>query len=220
MQTHPCSVTLHTILKVLYVGLTLAIADRRRKQLDYPMITKPSFFDTKVKPNLADYGETVTDFDWQQMYDELSWLPDGALNNAYEAIDRHVVNRKGDKLALIWVGKDGEEENYTFADLKRESDKFANVVTELGLKRGDRAFVFMDRLPELYFAFFGVLKAGGVVGPLFSAFGPDPVRDRLQDSGARFLITTPELRRKVSSVLPECPAIEHVIVVNKKCSWD
>ncbi len=181
----------------------------------YQTISKPSVSEVKVAPNLADYDEAAAGFDWQQMYDELDWLPDGGLNNAYEAIDRHVAHGLGDKLALLWEGKNGEEETYTFADLKRESDKFANVVTDLGLERGDRVFIFMDRLPELYFAFFGVLKAGGVVGPLFSAFGPDPVRDRLQDSGARIFVTTPELRRKVSSILPECPAIEHIIAVNK-----
>ena len=181
----------------------------------YDTIRKPDISEIKVKPNLADYERDCASFDWQDMYRELDWLPDGALNKGYEAIDRHVVRGLGDKVAMLWEGKNGEAEKYTFADLKRESDKFANVVTDLGLNRGDRVFVFMDRLPELYIALFGVLKAGGVCGPLFSAFGPDPVRDRLQDSGATILLTTPELRRRISGIIPDCPAIQHVIVANK-----
>ena len=72
----------------------------------------------------------------------------------------------------------------------------------------------MERLPELYIAFFGSLKVGAVVGPLFSAFGPDPVKDRLLDSGAKILITTPALRKKISNILPELPDLENVIIVN------
>ena len=78
--------------------------------------------------------------------------------------------------------------------MARESNKFANVLANLGVNRGDRVFIFAERVPELYFAFFGVLKLGAVVGPLFSAFGPDPVKDRMEDSGAKVLLTTPDLR--------------------------
>ena len=73
----------------------------------------------------------------------------------------------------------------------------------------------MDRIPELYFAFFGILKAGAIAGPLFSAFGPDPVRDRLLDSGAKVLVTSPNLRAKISGILGDLPDLKHVIVVNK-----
>ena len=72
------------------------------------------------------------------------------MNNSYEAIDRHANGRLRDKLAMIWVGKDGEEERYTFGQMKNESNKFANVLKSLGVGRGDRVFIFMDRIPELY----------------------------------------------------------------------
>ena len=75
--------------------------------------------------------------------------------------------------------------------MKRETDKFANVLKSLGIQTGDRVFTFMDRLPEQYIAVFGILKAGAIAGPLFSAFGPDPVRDRMEDSGAKVLVTQP-----------------------------
>ncbi len=183
--------------------------------MEYDVITKPKPSDMKARPNLEDYEAARKSFKWTDVYSEIDWLPGGGLNNAHEAVDRHVAHGFGDKLAMIWLGKNGEEEKYTYSQFKEESDRFGSVLNNLGLERGDRVFIFMDRLPETYFAAMGALKAGGVIGPLFSAFGPDPVRDRLQDSGAKFLVTSPELRSKISSILGDCPELQHIIVVNK-----
>ncbi|MEX0761861.1 MAG: acetate--CoA ligase [Dehalococcoidia bacterium] len=183
--------------------------------MEYDVITKPKPSDMKVRPNLEDYEAARKSFKWTDVYGEIDWLPGGGLNNAYEAVDRHVAHGFGDKTAMIWLGKNGEEEKYTYSQFKEESDRFGSVLNSLGLERGDRVFIFMDRLPETYFAAMGALKAGGVIGPLFSAFGPDPVRDRLQDSGAKFLVTSPDLRSKISSILGDCPELQHIIVVNK-----
>ncbi|PKB66171.1 MAG: acetate--CoA ligase [SAR202 cluster bacterium Io17-Chloro-G3] len=179
------------------------------------VIGKPPISEFKVKPNLTDYEETCRNFKFTDVYKELDWLPDGGLNKAYECIDRHANGSNADKLAMVWEGKNGEREDYTFSDMKRETNKFANVLRGLGVERGDRVFLFLERIPEQYIAVFGVLKAGGVCGPLFSAFGPDPVRDRLLDSGAKVLITTPELRKKISHIFQDLPDLEHIIVVNK-----
>jgi acetyl-CoA synthetase len=116
---------------------------------------------------------------------------------------------------MIWEGKNGETENHTFNDLRQQSNQFANVLREIGVEKGDRVFTFMERLPELYSTVFGTLKAGCIIGPLFSAFGPDPVRDRLANSGAVVLVTQPELRKRISHILPELPDLKHIIVVNK-----
>ena len=130
-------------------------------------ITKPSHEQFDVKPNLH-LENSYKDFTWESMYDQLDWLPGGGLNKAHEAIDRHANGRNRDKIAMIWEGKNGEREDYTFGDMKRLTNKFANVLQSLGIEKGDRVFIFMDRLPELYVAFFGALKAGAVVGPLLS----------------------------------------------------
>ena len=181
----------------------------------YPTIDKPAPERMAVTPNLPDLEATRAGFRWEDMYGELDWLPGGFLNKAHECIDRHAEGPRGEKTALIWVGKNGEEERYTFAELRDGSNRFANVLRGLGVRKGDRVFLFMERLPELYIALFGVLKAGAVVGPLFSAFGPDPVRDRLQDSGATVLVTQPELRRRIVGILPDLPELRHIVVVNK-----
>jgi acetyl-CoA synthetase len=183
--------------------------------VDYQAIRKPKVEEFQLEPNLIDPEQSCDGNIWQSLRGELDWLPGGFLNKAHECVDRHALGSRAEKAALIWEGKNGQVETYTFADLKRESDKFANVLKTLGVVKGDRVFFFMERIPELYVAFFGVLKVGAVVGPLFSAFGPDPVRDRLADSGARVLLTQPSLRQRISEILPDLPAIEHVIVVNR-----
>jgi acetyl-CoA synthetase len=181
--------------------------------MDHPTIHKPSSF--PVTPNLDDWQNSYQEFDWPSIEEEIDGLPGGRLNIGYEAIDRHVVKGNGAKKAMLWEGKNGEEEIYTYDDMRRQTNRFANVLEGLGVQKGERVFTFMERLPEIYFTFFGTLKAGCVIGPLFSAFGPDPVKDRLEASGASVLVTQPELRKKIASILPQLPNLKHIIVVNK-----
>ena len=168
----------------------------------FPTIKKPSPDEMKVRPNL-DYDRLAADFSWDDMSGELDWLPGGRLNMAHEAIDRHANGRLRDKTAIIWEGKNGEQETYTFGELKTQSNKFGNLLKTLGVEKGDRVFIFMDRVPELYVAFFGILKVGAIACPLFSAFGPDPVRDRMRDGGGKILVTQPDRRRRISGILHE-----------------
>ena len=180
----------------------------------FPTIAKPAIADMPIAPNL-DYDAARANFDWQQMYSQLDWLPGGGLNKAHEAIDRHANGANRDKIAMIWEGKNGEKETYTFRQMRDQSNKFANVLQSLGIQKGDRVFIYMERLPELYIAFFGILKAGAIAGPLFSAFGPDPVKDRMMDSEAKVLVTQPDLRRKITGIIPELFELQHMVIVNK-----
>ncbi len=184
--------------------------------MEYQEIAKPSGPYKNVDPNLVDYAAARADFDWwRDAFAHMDWLPGGGLNNAHEAVDRHVAHGHGDKLAMIWVGKNGEEERYTYSEFKEHSDRFGAVMKNLGIERGDRVFIFMDRLPELYFAAMGILKAGGVIAPLFSAFGPEPVKDRIEDAGGRFVITSPDLKAKIKDIFKDLPTVEKIIIVNK-----
>ena len=181
---------------------------------EFPAIRKPSLDQMPVKPNL-DYEKDVASFRWESIHGELDWLPGGALNMAHEAIDRHANGRDRDKIAMIWEGKNGEREDYTFVQLETLTNRFANVLKSLGIDKGDRVLIYMDRLPELYVAFFGILKVGAIAGPLFSTLGPELVRDRLKDTGAKVLVTQPELRRRISGIIPELFDLQHIVVVNK-----
>jgi acetyl-CoA synthetase len=184
--------------------------------MEYPIITKRPLEQHAVKPNLKDYPEAIKGWSWDKVSDELDWFDKEHLNIAHVAIDTHLKTNRRNKKALIWESKKGEGEEYTFLDLSQQSNKFANVlVSEMGVKKGDRVFFFLERVPEIYIAILGTLKAGGVIGPLFSAFGPDAVKDRVGDSEARVLITSPSLKKKIIEIIPELPALKHIILVNR-----
>jgi len=183
--------------------------------MDYQIISKGNIDQMSFQPNLADYEKTCRDFRWEDLQSELDGFEDGGLNIAYEAIDRHVKTHLRDKIALYWESGTGESEEYTFYDLYRLTNRFANVLKKLGIKKGDRIFTFMDRTPDAYVSLLGALKVGGVIGPLFSAFGPDAVRDRLMDSEAKVLVTTPKLVSIVHEILKNLPALETIIIANK-----
>jgi acetyl-CoA synthetase len=181
--------------------------------VDYPIIPKPPIDQFAVRPNMDDYGGLRVSFKYPDVIQELDGLPGGGLNIAYEAIDRHVKHGRGDKLCWIWESKRGDVETYTYADAAKLSSQFANVLGKLGLVKGERVFCFMDRVPELYAAVFGTLKAGCVTGPLFSAFGPDAAGDRIADAGAKVLVTSPDQRAKVDAMKPNLPELQYIIIV-------
>src|SRR3990172_1332569 len=119
-------------------------------------ISKPkSYF--KTPPNLRDYEKTYRRFNWKDYEKELEWFPGRKLNAAYNAIDRNALNWRKNKIALYWVGDNGEKEKYTFAELSALSSKFANALKDLGINRGDRVFFFLPRVPQLYIGFLGTL---------------------------------------------------------------
>lgn len=166
-------------------------------------------------PNLMDHAVTAAQFSWNDARRWLDGLPGGAgLNIAYEAVDRHLLHGRGDKVAIRWIGKTGERQEFTYADLAQATNQFANALHDLGVMPGERVFVLMGRLPELYVAVLGALKARCVVTPLFSAFGPEPIVTRAEMGDARVLVTTPELyQRKIRDVRERLPGLKHVIVV-------
>ena len=185
--------------------------------MDYPKIAKGSLSSFAVKPNLSDYEKMRATFKWEDISKDLDWFDSDHINIGHIAVDAHLNTPRRDKKALIWQSQRGEIEEYTFADLARQSNKFANVlVNELGVKKGDRVFFFLERIPEIFISILGTLKAGAVIGPLFSAFGPDAVKDRLSDSRARVLVTSPTLKKKVAEIFPSLPHLEKIVIVNRE----
>ncbi|KKI86462.1 acetate--CoA ligase [Shouchella clausii] len=162
--------------------------------------------------NLKNYEEAVQNFDWEDVRKTFSWHKTGKVNLAYEAIDYHVENGKGEQVALYYSDA-RRDESYTFAEMKTFSNKAANVLKEANVKKGDRVFIFMPRTPELYFTLLGAIKIGAIVGPLFEAFMEGAVRDRLEDSGAKVLITTPTLLERVP--FDDLPDLETVLVADE-----
>ena len=167
-----------------------------------------------VPPVVADYETAARTFTWDAARDDLAGLPGGrGINIAHEAVDRHAAGASGRRHAIRWLGRDGGRITITYAELRRETNRFANVLTRLGIRPGDTVALLMGRTPELYVAALGTLKAGAVAVPLFSAFGPEPIRLRLELARARVVVTTAALYEKVGPLRDTLPALEHVLVV-------
>jgi len=167
--------------------------------------------------NLPNYDEYARTFTWAQARALLDGLPDGGLNIAYEAIDRHVKAGRGNKLALRWIGRDDVVRDFSYAALGAAVNRFANVLKQREIRKGDRVFSLLGRVPELYIAALGTLKNASVFSPLFSAFGPEPIKARMTIGEAKTLITTEAFyRRKVEPWRQELASLKHVFLT--ECS--
>ncbi len=168
-----------------------------------------------ARANLADYDRERASFTWEAARELLDGLPGGGLNIAYEAVDRHVVHGRGAKVALRWIGQDGAVREFTYQDLRGQTGRFANLLQSLGVGKGERVYSLLGRRPELYITALGTLKAGCVFCPLFSAFGPEPIKARMQIGEAAVLVTTEAFyRRKVAALRAELPGLRHVLIVD------
>ncbi len=170
-----------------------------------------------VSPNLARYEEAVAAFSWRQAEQDLTGLPGGqGLNIAHEAVDRHATGVRANHLAIRWLGKNGQSRDFTYAELRDLTNRFANVLRQLGVGQGDRVYALAGRIPELYVAALGTLKHRSVFCPLFSAFGPEPIRARMAIGEAKVLITTASLyERKVAPLRSSLPHLAHVLIVGE-----
>jgi acetyl-CoA synthetase len=166
-------------------------------------------------PNLLNYEEVRNTFSWAQARRALDGLPSGrGLNIAYEAVDRHAVGTPSNHLALRWLGRRGESRDFTYADLCRQTNRFANLLKRLGVATGERVFLLARRIPELYISALGALKGGYVFCPLFSAFGPEPIRQRIRLGDGRVLVTTAALfKRKVAEIRSSLPGLQHILLI-------
>lgn len=141
---------------------------------------------------------------------------DGAVNIAREALDRHILAGHGDQLAIRWLSRDGATRDISYGALSGMASRFAGVLAAHGIRPGDSVFALTGRVPELYAAALGTLKAGGVFTPLFSAFGPEPIRTRMEIGAARVLVTTPALyRRKIAEWRAELPDLRLVLTTGE-----
>ena len=169
----------------------------------------------RVPPNLASYDEERSSFSWESARSSLDDPPGGGLNIAYEAVDRHAIGPRASKVALRTLDEHGQSTDLSYAELRRLTNRFANALRGLGVGRGETVFTLLGRVPELYVTVLGALKNGSVVAPLFSAFGPDPVSQRLRLGNGRVLVTTAlQYKRKVAPRRHELPGLKHVLLID------
>ncbi|HVW84435.1 MAG TPA: acetate--CoA ligase [Bryobacteraceae bacterium] len=167
------------------------------------------------RPNFGDYGEACARFSWGSVRKQLGGLPCGGLNIAHEAVDRHAAGPLQDRVAIRWIGKEDQIVDFTYSDLREKTNRFANVLRALGLGKGDTICALSGRIPDLYIAALGTLKNRGIFCPLFSAFGPEPLQQRLAKGNAKALLTTSRLYRKnIAALRSSLPALKQVLLVD------
>ena len=169
-----------------------------------------------VAPNLEDYEKAYRDYDLAEWAKgEIEYFADGKLNAAYNAVERHAHNENKNKVALYLVDENLNETKITFFELNQLANRFGNYLKSLGVNHGDRVFFFLPRTAEIFYGFLGTLKIGAIAGTMFSAFGSDAIYDRLENSSAKVLVTTEELKPRLTSVRRKLPALEHVITTKR-----
>ena len=156
----------------------------------------------------------------------IKWFEGGKLNVSYNCIDRHVESGLGDKTALIWEGNNPEEDqNFTYSELLIEVQKFSNVLKKLGVEKGDRICIYMQMVPQLAIAMLSCARIGAVHSIVFGAFSPDSLRNRINDSSCKILITQDTgvrgkklnipMKLNADEAVDQTPSIKNVIVVRR-----
>ncbi|MBS4034501.1 MAG: acetate--CoA ligase [Ignavibacterium sp.] len=168
----------------------------------------------KYQPNMKSYEEEYKNFSWQIACNELEYKDGSIINIGEYCTDRICRMGKASKLALIWEGFNGEEKKYTFDDMRVLTNTIAAFLQKVGINPGDRVCLFMDKVPELYFGFLGILKMGGIAQPLFSAFGSESLLTRLEDAGTAAIFTQKKHLPKVRNIVEQLPSLKHIIVVD------
>jgi len=164
--------------------------------------------------NIGSYDERVKQFDWSIAEKELDYSQGDTINIGWYCSDRICEMGKADKTALIWEGMGGASKTYTFDDIRIHSNTFAAFLKETGVAPEDRVCLFMDKIPELYIGFLGVLKLGAIAQPLFSAFGDESLHVRLDNAKTKAVITQKRHVGKVRKLLEKSPYLKYIIIVD------
>lgn len=164
--------------------------------------------------NIGSYEERLKNFSWSLAEKELGYNQGEIINIGWYCSDRICLMGKPEKTALIYEDFAGVEKRYSFNDIRLAGNTIGTFLRNLGIRNGDRVCLFMDRIPELYLSFLGVLKIGAIVQPLFSAFGDESLFVRLENAQTRAIITQRKHLPKVKKIMDSLPSLEYIIIVD------
>ncbi len=183
----------------------------------------------------AFWAREAAELEWSKPWDtvmewtppHVKWFSGGQLNASVNCLDRHIRGPRRNKAALIWEGEPGDRRTFTYWDVYRETNLAANMLRHLGVKKGDRVAIYLPMIPEAVFAMLGCARIGAIHSVVFGGFSSESLRDRINDSSCKVLITADggyrrgqmiPLKRNADKALTECPSIEHVLVVMRRRS--
>ena len=199
--------------------------DQYKKEYNESIADRNAFWAKKAERiSWIKKWDSVGEFDYVNA--NINWFEGGKLNVSYNCLDRHVEAGDGDRTALIWEGNNPEEDqHFSYNDLLGEVQKFANALKGLGVKKGDRVCMYMQMVPQLPVAMLACARIGAVHSIVFGAFSPDSLRDRINDSECKILITQDTgvrgtkqnipMKSNADKAVAQTPSIEHVVVVRR-----
>lgn len=164
--------------------------------------------------HIGSYEERIKNFDWGIAEKELDYQPGNIINIGWYCSDRICQMGKATKTALIWEGLGGVEKRFTYNDIRIHSNTIGDFLRNMGIRPEDRVCLFMDKIPELYLGFLGVLKIGAIAQPLFSAFGDESLFIRLENAQTRAIITQKKHAPKIRKIIDKMPFVEYIIIVD------
>lgn len=181
------------------------------------------------------WAKEAAELQWAKPWDtvmewtppHVKWFTGGQLNASVNCLDRHIHGPRRNKAALIWEGEPGDRRTFTYWDVYRETNLAANMLKQLGVKRGDRVAIYLPMIPEAVFTMLACARIGAIHSVVFGGFSSESLRDRINDCGCKVLVTADggyrrgqvvPLKRNVDKALTECPTIEKVLVVMRQRS--
>ena len=195
-----------------------------------------NLYERSIKDPIVFWEETANRLSWYESWHEvrnydfvdgkIEWFSGGKLNASYNCIDRHIENGHGEDTAIIWEGNDpNQSRKFSYNDLLKEVSQFANALKELGVTKGDRVCLYMQMVPELAIAVLACARIGAVHSVVFGAFSSDSLRDRINDSQCKILVTQDTgvrgtkqniaMKSNADNAVSDTPSIEHVVVVRR-----
>ncbi len=164
--------------------------------------------------NIGSYEGRIKDFNWSVAEKELGYKKGDPINIGLYCSDRICRLGMGNKLALIWEDYQGNVRKFTFDEMRVATNAIADYLQKLGVQPGERVCIFMDRVPELYFTFQGILKMGAIAQPLFSAFGEESLLTRLESAGTCAIFTQKKHVAKVRKIRDQLPQLRHILIID------
>ena len=208
---------------------TFPPSEEFRKQAN---IADPKVYEGAQRDPEGFWAKFAEELHWFRKWDKVlewdppyaKWFTGGKLNVSYNCIDRHLTSGRRNKAALIWEGEPGDWKVYTYWDLYREVCRFANGLKSLGVKKGDRVTIYLPMVPELPISMLACARIGAAHSVIFGGFSAESIRDRLNDSQSKVMITADggyrrgniiQLKQNADEALTDAPSVEHVVVLRR-----